>query len=98
VQNSTFHDVYHPLEEVQTFLTQLAATFPESARLSKFGHSAEGRSVIALTISSGGYVDKKKGDGSKQRKRKKTRPPLQEGEKLGIVIVGAQHAREVRIH
>jgi len=56
--------------------------------------------MIVRTISSGRYLDKKKkGDGSKQRKRTNTRPPLKlEGEKLGIVIIGAQHAREVRIH
>jgi len=73
-----------------------AAIFPDSAHLSNVGQSAEGRSMIALTISSGGYVNKKKGGGSKQKKKKKVRPPLQEGEKLGVVIIGAQHAREVQ--
>lgn len=56
--------------------------------------------MMGLTISSGVY-DKRRYDEvadelKKKKKKKKTRPPLRESEKLGIVILGAQHAREVR--
>ena len=91
LRNSTFHDVYHPLLEVESFLNQLLSAFPNTTHLSNLGQSAEGRNMVALTISSGKYPDKK----AKDKKKKKT-PIGRDGEKLGFVIIGAQHAREVR--
>jgi hypothetical protein len=59
--------------------------------------------MMGLTISSGDYDNRKRRYDEvadelkkKKKKKKKTRPPLRESEKLGIVILGAQHAREVR--
>ena len=61
--------------------------------------------MMGLTISSGVYDNQKRRHmydevadelGNMGRKKKRTRPPLRESEKLGIVILGAQHAREVR--
>ncbi|KDR79479.1 hypothetical protein GALMADRAFT_243580 [Galerina marginata CBS 339.88] len=85
--NTSFHDAYHPLDEVEAFLNQLVLTYPNITRLENLGHSAEGREMVGLTISSGpAVVDKKS-------KKKKPRTP-RDIEKLGFVIVGAQHARE----
>ena len=53
--------------------------------------------MTALSISTGPY--KSQGDGDKKKKRKKQKkktPGVKEGLKMGFVIVGAQHAREVR--
>lgn len=94
LQNSTFHDNYQPLNEVQSFLTELSVAFPNITRLAHFGQTAEGRQMMGLTISSGTY-EEMTGILNMKRKKKKTRPPLRSHEKLGIVIVGAQHAREV---
>lgn len=105
VVNSTFHDGYHTIEEVKSFMDKLVATFPDTAQLTGFGQTAEGREMYALTISSGPYKsrvyeqDEELPEDLKSRKKKKkqkTRPPLKTSEKLGIVIMGAQHAREVR--
>ncbi|KAF9531472.1 hypothetical protein CPB83DRAFT_849072 [Crepidotus variabilis] len=109
VVNSTFHDNYHPIEEVKDFMKQLVAVYPSTTQLTNFGQTAEGRELLALTISSGVYnlqeVDEVEEEiveedfqGKKKKKtkhsRKKTRPPLRVTEKLGVVIIGAQHARE----
>jgi hypothetical protein len=102
LQNSTFHNTYHPLNEVQSFLKQLTVAFPNITRLASFGLTAEGRQMMGLTISSGVYDNRKRRHSYDEvadelkKKKKKTRPPLRESEKLGIVILGAQHAREVR--
>ncbi|KAH9476328.1 Putative metallocarboxypeptidase ECM14 [Psilocybe cubensis] len=88
--NSSFHDVYHPLDELTSFIHELANTHPNITRITNLGTSAEGRDVLALTISTGPYSKKmelKKGG-------KKKRPSGPAGDKLGFVIVGAQHARE----
>ncbi|PPR04132.1 hypothetical protein CVT26_001324 [Gymnopilus dilepis] len=90
--NTSFHDTYHPLQEVESFLEQLVATYPNVTRLTNLGHSAEGREMFALTISSGEYKNAKKKKKKKEKERKGRTP--RESEKLGFVIVGAQHARE----
>ena len=88
LENTTFHDSYHPLSQIEQFLQQLAHMHAETARLINIGRSAEGRNIFGLTISTGngeseqGTVEKKK-----VRRTK--------GEKFGLVIQGAQHAREV---
>ena len=91
--NTSFHDTYHPLQEVESFLEQLVTTYPNVTRLTNLGHSAEGREMFALTISSGEYKNAKKKKKKKEKERKGRTP--RESEKLGFVIVGAQHAREV---
>lgn len=98
LENTTFHDHYHPLAEVQSFIKQLAATYPNITRLVNLGLSAEGREMNGLTISTGSYnegdEDEESGGRRKKKAPKKT-PVAHDGEKLGFVIVGAQHAREV---
>ncbi|KAF8901460.1 peptidase M14 [Gymnopilus junonius] len=88
--NTSFHESYHPLHEVESFLNQLVFANPNTTRLSNIGHSADGKEMTALTISSGEY---KGGDKKKKGKEKKGRAP-RANEKLGFVIIGAQHARE----
>ncbi|KAJ3507796.1 hypothetical protein NLJ89_g6100 [Agrocybe chaxingu] len=98
LENSTFHESYHPLGEIEAFLGQLTATYPNTTRRIGLGESAQGREIPALTISTGGYVEEEQEDGKKKKKRKPRRkkksPVGQDGEKLGFVILGAQHARE----
>ena len=94
--NTTFHESYHPLDEIDAFLNQLSNAYPNTTRLISLGHSAEGREMTALSISTGPY--KFQDDGRKKKKPKKHRksPGAKDGMKMGFVIVGAQHAREVR--
>ena len=51
-ENTTFHNEYHPLYEVDEFLEHIAALFPERVTLFELGHSAEGREMYAVRISS----------------------------------------------
>ncbi|PAV18089.1 Zn-dependent exopeptidase [Pyrrhoderma noxium] len=51
-ENTTFHNDYHPLYEVDEFLEHIAALFPERVTLFELGHSAEGREMYAVRISS----------------------------------------------
>ncbi|KAF9044289.1 hypothetical protein BJ165DRAFT_1528848 [Panaeolus papilionaceus] len=95
LDNSTFHDSYHPLYEIEAFLHELADSHPKFTRLINLGHSAEGREMLGLTISSGDYEEEE--DKKKKEDRKKPRPrtPIaHEGQKLGFIVLGAQHARE----
>ncbi|PPQ93587.1 hypothetical protein CVT25_005467 [Psilocybe cyanescens] len=91
--NSSFHDAYHPLTELTSFIHELVDTYPNITRLTNLGTSAEGREVLALTISTGPYQGKQSDELKKKNDKKKT-PSGPAGEKLGFVIVGAQHARE----
>jgi len=79
-------------------------------RMVEMGRSAEGRKIMAISVSTGTYGVGRHGETPRQseedeeadlqkKKRKKDRknrrPPLRDTEKLGFVIIGAQHAREV---
>jgi hypothetical protein len=94
LENTTFHDSYHPLSQIELFMRELVDAHPETARLINLGRSAEGRDILGLTISRGVDDDSEKDIGGKKRKKKKKGPRKQK-EKLGFVIQGAQHAREV---
>jgi len=97
LRNSTFHDAYHPLHEVESFLNQLVSAFPNMTTLTNLGRTAEGRQMVGLTVSSGKYAEEEEDDDGKKKKKKKkkTKAPIgRDGEKLGFVIIGAQHARE----
>ncbi|KAF5354182.1 hypothetical protein D9756_006896 [Leucocoprinus leucothites] len=78
--NSTFHQNYHPLYEIDGFIQELARLHPDLVRLHNIGHSAEGREMIAMTFSAPSTNSTLRG--------------LPGPGKLGFVIVGAQHARE----
>jgi hypothetical protein len=94
LESTTYHDAYHPLFEIDDFLRRLSELHPNTTHLTNLGHSGQGREMLALTISTTELqgetqrmTTKKKKKGKKNRNRNR---------KLGFVIVGAQHAREVR--
>ena len=77
-------------------MRQLADRHPETMRLINLGRSAEGRDVLGLTISEAEEEEREEGNGTKKKKKKKKKKTMRkQGEKLGFVIQGAQHAREV---
>lgn len=80
--NSTYHGNYHPLYEIDEFIQEVAELNPNLVQLHRIGHSAEGREMIAITLSAPSTNPTERG--------------LPGPGKLGFVIVGAQHAREVR--
>ena len=100
--NATFHRQYHPLEEMESFVRDLAAAYPRQLSVVPLGHSGEGREMFALEISSdtlsagGGHVSH---DSNSQvqvmlgKKKGKGKP----NPRCGFLITGAQHAREVSI-
>jgi hypothetical protein len=109
VANSTFHDAYHPLAEVDEFMFDLAGNYSDRAHLLNLGHTGEGKELYALKISNGGlsldFEDEVKVDserrcittrrGKKARGGKKPKPRVPTGgARPGIVIFGPQHARE----
>ena len=51
LENTAFHDSYHPLSQIESFMHELVDMHPETARLTNLGRSAEGRNVLGLTIS-----------------------------------------------
>jgi hypothetical protein len=79
---STFHSAYHPLPEIRDFISDLANDHPDLIELISIGHSAEQQEMTALKIS-----DKR------PALSEKSGAPMRP--KGGVVIVGAQHAREV---
>ena len=91
LENTTFHDSYHPLSQIENFMQELVDAHPETARLINLGRSAEGRDILGLTISTGDDDENEECNGGKKRKKKLRK----QKEKLGFVIQGAQHAREV---
>ena len=97
LENTTFHDSYHPLPQIENFMQELVDAHPETARLINLGRSAEGRDILGLTISIGDDDESEEfnGEKKKRKKKKKKKGPRKQKEKLGFVIQGAQHAREV---
>ena len=103
--NATFHARYHPLDEIQTFVRDLAAAYPKQVTIVPLGHSGEGREMFAIEISassesaSASGAQASAGGGSHDqnpqvvfdgiRKERGTNP------RCGFLITGAQHAREV---
>ncbi|KAF5372375.1 hypothetical protein D9615_009274 [Tricholomella constricta] len=95
LQNSTYHANYHPLYEVETFIRELAELHPDLVKVNNLGHSGMGREMLSLTISKPQAVTNK-GRKTQRQGKKKKKPERQpeDDEKLAIVIMGAQHARE----
>ncbi|KZT02813.1 uncharacterized protein LAESUDRAFT_729776 [Laetiporus sulphureus 93-53] len=53
LSNTTFHSVYHPLDEIEDFVQAMVALYPDYVQLVNIGHSAEGREMFAMKISKG---------------------------------------------
>ena len=83
--NTTYHTVYHPLNEIEEFIWDLANVHPDIVQLQYIGHSAEGREMIAMKLSKPNPNVANEDDYASNAK------------KAGFVITGAQHSREVRI-
>lgn len=76
----TFHEVYHPLREIEQYIHTFAAIRPENVKLDYFGWTTEKRPLTSLSI--------KRPDKKKKKLKKAIKKPA-------IVVMGAQHAREV---
>ncbi|KAG8702810.1 putative metallocarboxypeptidase ecm14 [Ceratobasidium sp. 395] len=63
LQNSTFHGAYHTLEEIDSFVTALANTYPKLVEVVWLGGSWENRDVFAIRIG-------KRGGGGKHKHKK----------------------------
>jgi hypothetical protein len=92
LENSTFHSTYHPLYEIDEFVLGLAELHPSTVKVVELGHSGEGREMLGMVISSGPVQNKTTGQDQRKERKKGTIDPEK---KLGFVIIGAQHAREV---
>jgi len=92
VEKTTYHTAYHPLFEIDNFIQGLGELYPNVVTLRKLGHSGMGREMLSLSISK---PRNSTSDEVKSRpKGKKQHDRQSEEEKLAIVIIGAQHARE----
>ncbi|KAI0764918.1 hypothetical protein C8Q74DRAFT_1284717 [Fomes fomentarius] len=78
--NTTYHAVYHPLYEIESFMEDLASSNPSLVQLVNLGHSSEGREMLGMKISKE-FSLLSSGRSSSTKK-------------AGFVITGAQHARE----
>jgi hypothetical protein len=54
--NSTYHASYHPLYEVDGFIRDIAALYPDFVHVVELGHSGEGREMLGMRISKPGTV------------------------------------------
>ena len=92
MENKTSHEFYHPLSN--EFMRGIADAYPQTASLISIGWSAESRDIFALIIPAGNHEEIAEDYG--ERKKKKERKRLgKQSEKLGFMIPGTQHAREV---
>jgi hypothetical protein len=81
-QPSDFHSSYHSWPSIASFLHILAHDFSDLAQLVRLGTTSEGRIIWGIRVS--------------RPPRPRPGPPRQGGDnKLGMVISGGQHAREV---
>ncbi|KAJ2923143.1 hypothetical protein H1R20_g13950, partial [Candolleomyces eurysporus] len=94
LNKSSFHETYHHLDEVEEFMRQLEAQFPNTTKVHRVALTAEGRDVYALEISKPESSAENNDDKKKKKKKKKKEGKHPLGPKLNFVIVGAQHARE----
>ncbi|KAF7969474.1 hypothetical protein HWV62_27265 [Athelia sp. TMB] len=84
--SSIFHDDYHPLHEIESFMSELAQEHPDIVQVVRVGISGKGRELLGVRIGSPAIWQRR------GKKPKGKTPPSKE--KMGFVITGAQHARE----
>jgi len=78
--DSAFHSSYHRLSEIQDFISDLARDHPDLMEVTSIGRTSEQREMTVIKISN---TPKSEPNGTSLRR------------KGAVVIVGAQHAREV---
>jgi len=49
--NTSFYDAYHPLEQVEQFISGLSSQFPKLVETVAIGRSAEQRDILAIKVS-----------------------------------------------
>ncbi|KAH9975486.1 hypothetical protein BGW80DRAFT_1251030 [Lactifluus volemus] len=92
--NATFHSQYHPLDEINTFVRDLANAYPQQVSIIPLGHSGEGREMFALQITSGASAGHVSHDPNSQIVFDKKGKQSNANARCGFLITGAQHARE----
>jgi hypothetical protein len=101
--NATFHARYHPLDEIESFVRDLAAAYPQQVAIVPLGHSGEGREMFALEISSSAAAVR---PGASVVSHDQKLQVVLDGKgkesgvnpRCGFLVTGAQHAREVSLH
>lgn len=92
--NATFHARYHPLDEIQSFVRDLAAAYPQQVAVVPLGHSGQGREMFALEISAAG-ASRGSHDQVQIVLDGKGKVGGGASPRCGFLVTGAQHAREV---
>jgi hypothetical protein len=108
--NATFHTQYHPLDEIESFVRDLAAAYPKQVSIVPLGHSGEGREMFALEISAAsesaaGACGARASASAGHRSHDQNSQVVFDGKgkesgadpRCGFLITGAQHAREVSL-
>jgi hypothetical protein len=93
--NATFHARYHPLDEIESFVRDLAAAYPQQVAIVPLGHSGEGREMFALEISSAAAAAGASGVSHDQKSQVVLDGKGGANPRCGFLVTGAQHAREV---
>jgi hypothetical protein len=85
------HSSYHPYESIVSILRTFANDNPAYARLVSFGHSAEGREILGIKVGNftKAHLAREVETMGKGKKKSKVK-------EQGMLVVGTQHAREVR--
>lgn len=89
VDIEAFHTSYHPLSEIEAFISTLVSSYPTLITRKVIGRCAEGREIFALRIAND-TLDGEEEDRVGMWKKKEGQK-----EKGVLVVSGAQHAREV---
>ncbi|GAA5929250.1 putative metallocarboxypeptidase [Sporobolomyces koalae] len=101
---SAIHDTYHPFDNLQTLMTEFEQRWGnEWITRDSIGKSWQGNDLTVVTLShrsthSPSTVDADSDDGDDEElglaTSKKRKKPSRDRGKIGIVVYGAQHARE----
>ncbi|KDQ52245.1 hypothetical protein JAAARDRAFT_50362 [Jaapia argillacea MUCL 33604] len=95
LEGNVYHSDYHPLYEIDGFMHEIAALYPDLVTLVRLGHSGEGREMFGVKISTTGtgHIGER-GDTNGRHKKGKGIHETAPNTKMGFVVTGAQHARE----
>ncbi|EGO20001.1 hypothetical protein SERLADRAFT_352486 [Serpula lacrymans var. lacrymans S7.9] len=93
LENSSYHDDYHLVDEIDDFLYNITITYPDLATLIPVGHTFEQREMYALKLSrfKPSNCDACEEDSNNASEFCQCG---KQSSKPGIFIIGAQHGRE----